>query len=146
MIRIEVMGQADLEETAAIEQENFTRPWTRKGFEDSAFREDTIYLAAKQDDTVVGYIGMWISLDEGEITNVSVAKNMQGQGVGRMLMERLLQEAKQRQVRLCILEVRKSNQAAIHLYECMGFASMGVRKNFYEAPVEDGIVMGMELS
>lgn len=146
MLSIRTMESADLDAVASIEKENFTRPWSRKSLEDSAFRKDTLYFVAEQDGSIAGYIGMWISLDEGEITNVSVAKNMQGQGIGSLLMGHLLREAEKRQIRLCILEVRKSNHPAIRLYERAGFVSMGVRKNFYEAPKEDGLVMGKQLS
>lgn len=94
---------------------------------------------------MLGYVGMWSSLDEGEITNVSVAKYTQGYGIGTLLMKELLLQAAERDLFQCILEVRKSNARAIHLYEKMGFTSMGVRKNFYEDPKEDAIVMGLQI-
>ena len=84
---------------------------------------------------------MWIALDEGEITNVSVKKEYQGQRIGGRLLEELFRIGKERGVTDYFLEVRKSNQAAIALYSRLGFQEAGVRKNFYEDPVEDGIVM-----
>ena len=141
MIRIRRMEPRDICAAADIEKENFSRPWSRESFDSSAFRKDTVYLAAEKDGCLVGYAGMWISLDEGEITNVAVAQQEQGQGIGRMLMEQLLTEAETAGVASCVLEVRKSNVRAIALYESMGFQRAGTRRNFYEAPVEDGIVM-----
>ena len=84
---------------------------------------------------------MWIALDEGEITNVSVKKEYQGQRIGGRLLEELFRIGKERGVTDYFLEVRKSNQVAIALYSRLGFQEVGVRKNFYEDPVEDGIVM-----
>lgn len=84
---------------------------------------------------------MWIALDEGEITNVSVKKEYQGQRIGGRLLEELFRIGKERGVTDYFLEVRKSNQAAIAVYSRLGFQEAGVRKNFYEDPVEDGIVM-----
>lgn len=80
-------------------------------------------------------------LDEGEITNVSVKKEYQGQRIGGRLLEELFRIGKERGVTDYFLEVRKSNQVAIALYSRLGFQEVGVRKNFYEDPVEDGIVM-----
>ena len=141
MIRIRRMEPRDTCTAADIEKGNFSRPWSRESFDSSAFRKDTLYLAAEKDGRLVGYAGMWISLDEGEITNVSVAQCEQGKGIGRMLLEQLLTEAEQAGVASCFLEVRKSNVRALALYESMGFQRVGTRRNFYEAPVEDGIVM-----
>ena len=142
MIQIREMEPRDTWDAARIEKENFSRPWSRESFESSAFREDTLYLTAELEGQVVGYAGMWISLDEGEITNVSVDSKWQGQGIGRLLLEKLLDWAEKAGATSCILEVRESNVRAIRLYEDMGFVPLGVRKNFYESPVEDGIVMG----
>lgn len=135
------MEEADLAEVAAIERENFSRPWTEEGFRKAVVDTHTRYLSAFLDEVLVGYIGMWIALDEGEITNVSVKKEYQGQKIGFHLLRRLLEEGEQLGVSAYFLEVRKSNQAAIALYERSGFEQAGIRKNFYEDPVEDGIVM-----
>ena len=141
MLKIRKMEEADLEEVAAIEQENFSRPWTEEGFRKAVMDTHTLYLSAFLDEILVGYIGMWIALDEGEITNVSVKKEYQGQKLGAHLLEKLLEEGDKIGVSSYFLEVRESNQAAIALYEKTGFEKAGIRKNFYEDPVENGIVM-----
>ena len=89
----------------------------------------------------MGYAGMWIALDEGEITNVSVKKDRQGRKIGTALLIALEEAGQKRGVDSFFLEVRKSNEKAIALYEKTGFVRMGIRKNFYEDPKEDGIVM-----
>ena len=90
---------------------------------------------------MVGYIGMWTVLDEGEITQVSVKRECQGRHIGRRLLEMLEEEGKRAGVASFFLEVRRSNAPAIHLYENCGFSVQGIRKNFYENPREDGILM-----
>ena len=141
MLSIRKMQEEDLAEVAAIEKENFSRPWTEEGFRGAIDKENTCYICAFEDKVPVGYAGMWIALDEGEITNVSVKKEYQGQRIGGRLLEELFRIGKERGVTDYFLEVRKSNQAAIALYSRLGFQEAGVRKNFYEDPVEDGIVM-----
>lgn len=141
MLSIRKMQEQDAAAVAAIEKENFSRPWTEDGFLGAIKKENTCYLCAFVDEVLVGYIGMWIAVDEGEITNVSVKKEYQGQKIGGKLMEELLQKGEEEGVTAYFLEVRSSNQAAITLYSHYGFEQAGVRKKFYEDPVEDGIVM-----
>ena len=90
---------------------------------------------------MIGYIGMWTVLDEGEITQVSVKKDFQGRHIGRRLLETLEEEGKKEGVVSFFLEVRQSNAPAIHLYQNCGFSVQGIRKNFYENPREDAILM-----
>lgn len=141
MLKIRKMEEADLAEVAAIEQENFSRPWTEEGFRKAVLDTHTLYLSAFLDEILVGYIGMWTALDEGEITNVSVKKEYHGQKIGAHLLEKLLEEGDKIGVSSYFLEVRESNQAAIALYEKTGFEKAGIRKNFYDDPVENGIAM-----
>lgn len=100
-----------------------------------------LYLVAYLDKILVGYIGMWMVLDEGEITNVSVKKEYQGQKIGRALLEKLEISGRAKGVSTYFLEVRESNQNARRLYESCGFSVLSIRKNFYDEPVENGIVM-----
>ena len=141
MFSIRKMQEEDAEAVAIIEKENFSRPWTEEGLQGAIKKENTYYLCAFVDEVLVGYIGMWIAVDEGEITNVSVKKEYQGQKIGGRLMEELLQKGEEEGVTAYFLEVRSSNRAAIALYSRFGFKQVGVRKKFYEDPVEDGIVM-----
>ena len=80
-------------------------------------------------------------LDEGEITNVSVKASGWGNGIGRQLVEVLLDAGKKAGVSSFYLEVRQSNERAISLYRSCGFEEAGIRKNFYEAPKEHAVVM-----
>lgn len=140
-IKIRKMQERDALCAARIEAENFSKPWTEEGFRKAVQDKAALYLTALVQEEVAGYAGMWIALDEGEITNVSVKKEFQGMGLGRKLMYALEEAGKNAGVCAYFLEVRESNERAIRLYESCGFVQMGIRRNFYEAPCEDAVVM-----
>ena len=98
-------------------------------------------LVAEENNRIIGYIGMYLAMDEGEITNVAVAPVERCHGVGGMLLTELLKIAENKGVARIVLEVRASNDSAIRLYERNGFVQCGMRKGFYEFPKEDAYVM-----
>lgn len=137
------MKAGDISDAACLEQQLFSRPWSEQAFQ-QALEQDTLFVVVLENNTILGYSGMYCSLPEGEITNVAVAPSRHNQGIGRMLLNYLLNQAKEKGICRVILEVRISNENAIHLYESMGFQNCGIRKNFYEMPREDGMVMVLE--
>lgn len=141
MLEIREMQELDVTAVAQIEAENFSKPWKEADFLGAVKDEKALYLVAYLDKTPVGYIGMWMVLDEGEITNVSVKKEYQGQKIGRALLEKLEILGRAKGVSAYFLEVRESNRNARRLYESCGFSTISIRKNFYEEPVENGVVM-----
>lgn len=141
MLNIRRMEETDTAQAAEIEAENFSKPWTQDGFKSAVKDSCALYLVAELDGKIAGYIGMWMALDEGEITNVSVKKELQGRGIGAQLLQQLEQEGKKKGVASYFLEVRESNEPAIKLYTRSGFVQAGLRKNFYEAPKENAVVM-----
>lgn len=144
MIKIREMQLDDLEQVMTIEEANFSVPWTETGFFTFLLREDTLFLVAEEGEKILGYCGVVTVQDEGDITNVAVEKNSQNQGIGKKLLEEIFQRTQKAGVCRLFLEVRAGNAAALHLYEKMGFVQMGIRKNYYEQPVEDGVVMMRE--
>ena len=140
-VTIRPMTEEDLLQVETIEQESFSLPWSFDAFKSTLDREDTLYLVAVEEDVIVGYCGMYISFDEGEIPNVAVKKEFRSRGVGEVMMNELLSRAGERGVCSAFLEVRKSNEAAKRLYEKLGFQVAGIRKNFYEFPKEDAVIM-----
>lgn len=144
MIKIREMQLDDLEQVMTIEEANFSVPWTETGFFTFLLREDTLFLVAEEGEKILGYCGVVTVQDEGDITNVAVEKNSQNQGIGEKLLEEMFQRTQKAGVCRLFLEVRAGNVAALHLYEKMGFVQMGIRKNYYEQPVEDGVVMMRE--
>lgn len=138
----------DLEQVMVIENENFSVPWTETGFFTFLMRQDALFLVAKDETTeeVVGYCGIVMAADEGDITNVSVKKELQGQGIGTLLVKELEQRVQELGIYNIFLEVRQSNTPALALYEKQGFERMGIRKNYYTDPIEDAITMCRKLS
>lgn len=141
MIRVRRMRPEDAAEAAALEAQIFSQPWSEKGFLDALHLPNTIFLVAKEDGGLAGYIGMYTSMDEGEITNVAVAPQFRRRGVGTRLIEKIRSEAAAHGVTSIVLEVRVSNEGAILLYEKCGFRDCGVRRGFYELPKEDARIM-----
>ena len=137
------MEEGDIPAVAKIEQELFSKPWSEQAFL-QAMQQDTLFVVVVNRNTIVGYCGMYCSFEEGEITNVAVSHKRQNQGIGRRMLHYLLGQAAQKGITRIILEVRISNANAIHLYESLGFQNCGIRKDFYEMPREDGMVMVLE--
>ena len=150
---IREMTLQDVPAVAEIEKMCFSLPWSEQSLIDSVKREDTMFLVCEEfdeknsDDTgdensnIVGYIGMYLSFDEGDITNVAVSPAHRKKGYGEALVSKAKELAKEKQLEMILLEVRVSNAPAISLYKKMGFEELGIRKKFYEHPVEDAIIM-----
>lgn len=140
-MRIRQMTEKDVPTVALIERDCFSEPWSEQGFLDG-MDNFTVFFAAEDDrGNVVGYIGMYLMKPEGEITNVAVAKEVRGRGIGAALVVAMQQWAEEHGIERIVLEVRVSNAPAIHVYEEKGFITIGVRKNFYRLPTEDAGIM-----
>ena len=141
MITVRNMQMKDVWPVSRIEQEIFSKPWSYQGFVDALNLGSTIFRVAEEEGKIIGYIGMYLSLDEGEITNVAVAVTERQRGVGGLLLTEMKKEAERRSVARIVLEVRVSNDSAVRLYERSGFKNCGVRKGFYDMPKEDAYIM-----
>lgn len=139
---IRLMTREDIPEVAAIEKLCFSQPWSEKGFAEG-LDASAVFLAAEEDGRTIGYIGMYVSAPEGEITNVAVMPGYRGKGIGKALVDAVKHWAADHGVTRIVLEVRESNVSAIHVYESAGFVKLGIRKNFYQFPTEDAFVMEM---
>lgn len=141
MTRIRALEAADAEAVSEIEEEAFSQPWSAKDFMEMAEADYAYYYVAEDNGKIVGCCGVRNMAGEGEITNVVVAKAFRRRGIGRKLMEYMLNEAAAAGIGACTLEVRVSNAPAIHLYESLGFQAEGIRPGFYEKPLEDALIM-----
>ena len=131
----------DVDAVYAIEANTFARPWSRQDFiKEMTTNTCARYLVAEKDGNVIGYAGAWIVLDEAHVTNVAVAKDFRGQGIGRLLTAALIQYASNLGVVYATLEVRRSNETAKRLYRSLGFEYVGVRKRYYEDNGEDALL------
>lgn len=135
------MTLEDLEQVMKIEEENFSVPWTENGFFSFLIRQDTLFLTAEENGEIAGYCGLVMVPDEGDITNVSVARDKRRRGIGTLLLQELIRRAGEAGVAKLYLEVRESNQAAIALYESLGFQRDGIRRDYYEEPKENAVLM-----
>ncbi len=141
MITIRQMGLEDVERISQLEEETFSMPWSRTAFIEMIEKEDASYYVAEVDGTVVGGCGVLLIAGEGNITNVVIDKNYRNQGIGTQMLQYLIEDGMRQGLTAFTLEVRVSNESAIHVYEKLGFFSEGIRPNFYEKPTEDAMIM-----
>lgn len=141
MITYRRMTPEDVPFISRLEEETFSMPWSPESFLQMTTKEDTRYYVAEEGGHLLGGCGLWMIAGEGNITNVAVAKEARRRGVGTGLLTYLMQEGNREGVSAYTLEVRISNEAAIHMYEKLGFVSEGIRPNFYEKPTEDAMIM-----
>lgn len=139
-LKITLLSREHIREVARLERECFVEPWSEKSLEmllgDSGFG-----IVALIDDKVVGYGGVMIALDEGQITDIAVSGEYRRRGIGMEIVKAMINESVTRGIATLYLEVRESNRAARELYRACGFDECGVRKNFYRRPTEAAVLM-----
>lgn len=138
---IRPMEEKDVDAVSRLEEETFSMPWSRSAFLNMITKADAAYYVAELDGVIVGGCGVLMAAGEGNITNVAVTESVRGQGVGTKMLRHLIGEGEKQGLTAFTLEVRVSNEAAIHMYEKLGFRSEGIRPNFYEKPAEDAMIM-----
>lgn len=140
------MNMTDLDAVMEIEPLIYSHPWTRGNFSDSLNSGYSAWVLEKNDE-MIGYALLMMVMDEAHLLNLSIAKAYQKQGLGRYLLEHMLQIARNHHALNMFLEVRPSNVSAIALYENMGFNEMAIRRNYYPAKSgrEDAVLMGLAL-
>jgi ribosomal-protein-alanine N-acetyltransferase len=140
-VEIEPMKLEDIEDVHRIERQVYPTPWSIAVFRtEVARRQHNIYLVAKYEDQVIGYICLFHVFDEGHITNVAVDPKYQRQGIGTRLLLTAINKAITVGVRYVTLEVRESNLIAQHLYRKFGFRLTGRRQGYYSDTKEDALV------
>lgn len=144
-VTIRRMEEADCREVADIEAQAFSQPWPYEEFVKTINSDNYIYIVAVCDDIVCGYCGCVIALDEADITNIAVAPQYRRYGIGSMLLECAFKDLSTRNVLRLFLEVRESNEPAQSLYTKEGFKPVGLRKNFYQKPTENAILMARDI-
>jgi len=137
------MTVAHLPEVLTIERASFPIPW-----DEATFRSELghawscCFVSVREEDhAVVGNLVFWVVMDELELLQVATHPDHRGRGIGRALVAHLIDYGLRADARLVTLEVRRSNAAAIALYERMGFARVAVRNRYYADNSEDALVM-----
>lgn len=131
----------DLDQVMEIEEDLFSVPWTREGFLTYLMKKDTMFFVVEEKEKILGFCSMMTVLDEGDILNVAVRRDRQKEGIGQFLVDSILRMADLQGIRLVHLEVREGNQTARRLYERLGFKEDGLRRNYYEDPGENAVLM-----
>lgn len=132
-------------EVMAIERIAYSYPWSERFFRQELQVECARSFLAQLERRIVGYILFWLLPGEIDIHNVAIHPDFRRRGLGRHLLEQVVSEARSRASTRITLEVRKSNLPAQKLYESMGFAYNGIRKNYYSDDGEDALLMALEL-
>lgn len=135
------MAREDLSQVCEIENHVFSRPWSEKDFLNSILDKKNIYLVAEEEGEILGYCGLWDVAGEGQINNVAVKESCRRRKVAETILSAMLEMGRKQGIEAFTLEVRTGNLPAISLYHRLGFRDCGLRKNFYEAPLEDALIM-----
>ena len=144
-IVLRAMTTADITAVCAIEQQVQYAPWTEKLFSDSLERH--VCWVAQKDQQVVGFFVVQFIVDEAHLLNIAVDPTQQKQGIGRLLLDNVQQQAMIKKANTIFLELRATNQRALALYQMAGFNEIGLRKNYYPAAQgkEDAVIMALML-
>lgn len=142
------MHLADLDEVMAIEQAVYSHPWTRKNFDDTISNRDFAWVARHRDGELLGYFVHMVVMDESHLLTIAVKESVQRQGLGRFLLQKLIEHARLMELKSVLLEVRQSNIRALDLYEALGFVEIGRRKNYYQLTQqlrEDALILHYQI-
>lgn len=140
-MKIVPMQEIHLDKLAQLEQMCFSHPWSCQALGEELSNPAAVFLVAVEEDTVLGYAGMHVVYGEGYIDNIAVFPAARRKGVGRRLIEALVDWMEHHEGVFLTLEVRPSNEAAVLLYQSVGFREVGRRKGFYQDPEEDALLM-----
>lgn len=139
------MEPEHLDRITEMEKYCFKDAWSRHSFEEELSNKLAFYHLFTDGNTIIGYCGIWMVVDEGHITNIGIDPAYQGHSYGEKMMRLVMDWAKKREICRLTLEVRVSNEIAIYLYEKLGFKSAGIRPEYYEDTGEDACIMWIEL-
>lgn len=145
MSELKILSVSDAPTLALLERECFSCPWSEESFRECLANDRFYFVGLFENDELIGYGGIITVLDEGDVANIAVRADKRGKGLGRTVLTALENEAKSRGVIYLHLEVRESNAPARYLYESFGFATDGIRKNYYRKPLENAVIMTKKL-
>ena len=131
-------------QVAQLEAECFSMPWSERSINSEITNPLAYWLVALDGNTVAGYVGSQSVMGEADMMNIAVKPAYRRKGIAKMLVEELVKGLQEREVHSLTLEVRYSNDAAISLYEKIGFVQVGIRPNYYSAPKEDALILRKE--
>lgn len=142
-VEIVPMRREHLEDLERLERICFSRPWSKKMLAEELENQCAAFLVAQEpvSGAVLGYAGLLVVADEGYITNVAVFPDYRRQGIAAQLIDVFCRFAQGNRLAFLTLEVRPGNKAAIELYRSFGFEEVGRRRNYYDLPKEDALIL-----
>ena len=140
------MRETDVPAVAALEKSCFSVPWSEESIRGELQNETAHIWTLSACREIVGYIGVHIVLDEAEVMNLAVAPAFRRRGFGRLLLQTALAFCRKNGCAFLSLEVRESNAPAVALYTALGFSVCGRRKQYYQQPTEDALLLQCALS
>ena len=138
---IRPMEERDLPAVAELEKLCFSENWSYSILESGIHSPYDVYYVFDQDEKVLGYCNLRVLAGEGEVQRIAVHPDCRRLGIGRKMMDAMVEYAIREGVYAISLEVREGNLAARNLYESYGFAGEAVRKAYYHNPTEDAVIM-----
>lgn len=144
-LRFRPVTTADIDEIMVIERTSYRFPWSMGFFLQELQVACARSILAESDGRIIGYVLYWLLPGVIDIHNIAVHVDFRRRGVGRVLLKKVIAEAKRQSIARVTLEVRKSNLPAQKLYESIGFGSTGIRKGYYSDDGEDALAMTFDL-
>lgn len=139
------MTHSDIDAVSVIEEECFSTPWSRRSLLEAFSHTPWAFFVARVANKPVGYGGVYLILDEGQISNIAVLPSFRHMGIGNAILEKIIEHCKANSITKITLELRESNSIAHALYEKLGFHEVGRRPNYYQNPTESAILMDKDL-
>ena len=143
-LELSIMNIFDLDSISNILESEFDNFWTYNIFKEELENNNSIYIVAKEDNNIVGYGGIWKSIDDVHITNIVTKKSCRHLGIASNILQKLISIAKGLNFSSITLEVNEHNFSAIKLYEKFNFKSLGRRKKYYNNS-DDAIIMTLQI-
>lgn len=144
MLIFSKMNLDDLNKISPILQSDFDDFWNENILKSELENENSYYIVAKENDDIVGFGGLWKSIDDIHITNIVTKKILRNKGIGKAILTELINQAKSFGYNIITLEVNETNSPAISLYKMFGFKEVGIRKRYYNN-VHNAIIMNLEI-
>ena len=145
MLRTGRVSREDIADVAELEADIFSDAWSESAVGETFEQKQAVILGVWQQEKLAGYLIFYYVLDEGEIARIAVDASCRRQGAAGHLIHELKKLCEEKQITKIMLDVRESNMAAIEFYKKHGFTEDGIRKRFYEEPVEDAVLMSCGL-
>lgn len=144
-LKLSKMSIGDLKSIKNVLSSEFDNFWSYDVLEEELECDNSYVIVAKVDEnTIVGFAGLKVILDEADIMNIVVKKDFRHNGIGSILLENLINHSKDLNLKTITLEVNENNLSAIRLYDKFSFDKLGIRKNYYDGK-SDAIIMSKKL-